>query len=134
MLVAMDIIKKTDLRTRMRRLDQLARQLSIEEGRFRDCDTAIDVVLHGRGSRRLPAGPTRGHPRPGDGPHGPGRRYSRFPGGSLLGRIGVDGEIFVIGKKYAGLAPRDGKVYLAVCAYQSHPTGSYDVRITAGEP
>jgi hypothetical protein len=39
-------LTKQDLRNRLRRLDELARLLSIEEGRFKDCDCTLDVQLH----------------------------------------------------------------------------------------
>lgn len=37
---------KKDLRTRMRRLDELARLLSIDEGRFRKCYCTSDVQMN----------------------------------------------------------------------------------------
>jgi hypothetical protein len=39
-------LSNQDLRSRMRRLQELARLFSIEERPFRDCDTTIDVQLH----------------------------------------------------------------------------------------
>jgi hypothetical protein len=39
------LIRKKDLQARMRRLDELARLLSIEEGFFKDCETSLHLSI-----------------------------------------------------------------------------------------
>jgi hypothetical protein len=68
------------------------------------------------GSGTSPGGPAGGSYRP----------------GSLLGRIGEKGEIFVIGKRYEGKAPQEGKLYVYVVTGGIAPTGSYRVNLTSG--
>jgi len=47
-----------DLRARVRRLEELSRLFSIEEGLFKDCDTAINVQLSFN-DRPWSSGPSR---------------------------------------------------------------------------
>lgn len=54
------------------------------------------------------------------------------PDGSLIGRIGSDGEPFTIGDSWSGIAGREGNLELAVNApSQGAPSGCYTVSITA---
>jgi hypothetical protein len=56
-----------------------------------------------------------------------GPRY----GGMLLGRIGEDGDPFMIGERYQGIAESDGKLYLHIgpSTFGRAASGSYDVKI-----
>lgn len=58
---------------------------------------------------------------------GPTRNYQ----GTLLGRIGENGDAFVIGEHFDGVPEGDGKLYLSISPsnYES-ATGSYQVKIT----
>lgn len=58
---------------------------------------------------------------------GPSRIYQ----GTLLGRIGENGDPFVIGEHFEGVTEGDGKLYLSISPsnYES-ATGSYQVKIT----
>jgi hypothetical protein len=58
---------------------------------------------------------------------GSGRAYP----GTLLGRIGVNGDTFVIGDRYEGVPERDGKLYLQIVPspYEPNSTGSYQVKV-----
>jgi hypothetical protein len=52
--------------------------------------------------------------------------------GTLLGRIGQDGSMFVIGDHYEGAATREGKLYLHIAPspwQQNGSNGSYHVKI-----
>jgi hypothetical protein len=55
--------------------------------------------------------------------------------GKLLGRIGTDGPIFVVGSRYSGFPTREGKLYLRIVtiwhANSLKADGSYQVRITS---
>jgi hypothetical protein len=69
---------------------------------------------------------------------GPGKKVgkggvaSRAYSGVLLGRIGENGDIFVIGDRYEGAPERDGKLYLHInpSQYDTASTGAYQVRIS----
>jgi hypothetical protein len=53
--------------------------------------------------------------------------------GTLLGRIGENGDTFVIGDRYEGAPEREGKLYLQIMSspYEAASTGSYQVRVSA---
>ncbi len=52
--------------------------------------------------------------------------------GLLFGRVGEDGEIFVIGDRYEGMPEVEGKIYLHIgpSQWNQGSAGNYDVRIT----
>jgi hypothetical protein len=54
--------------------------------------------------------------------------------GALIGRIGEHGRVFVLGSRFEGAAPEDGKFYLRIVPSSAgvDSSGSYDVRVTAG--
>lgn len=84
------------------------------------------------GGRAGGFGPAGG--RAGGGPP-PGRTMPRTSSpGALLGRIGENGTIFVIGSRYEGNATEEGKLYLRIAPSTagSESAGTYDVRITTG--
>lgn len=62
---------------------------------------------------------------------GPARMYP----GTLLGRIGENGETFVIGDRYEGSPERDGKLYLQIVPspYDTNSTGTYQVKVMVRE-
>ena len=56
----------------------------------------------------------------------------QYPAGTLLGRIGPDGPMFVIGDRYDGTPNREGKLYLHIAPSPWNPNasvGSYNVKI-----
>jgi len=57
-----------------------------------------------------------------------GRAYP----GTLLGRIGEQGETFVIGDRFDGPPERDGKLYLQIVSspYDTAVTGTYQVKVS----
>jgi len=54
--------------------------------------------------------------------------------GTLLGRIGEYGKVFIVGSRFDGAATDDGKLYLRIVPSSSSPesSGSYEVRVTSG--
>lgn len=54
--------------------------------------------------------------------------------GTLLGRIGEQGRVFVVGSRYEGTAAEEGKLYLRIAPHSSNSesSGSYDVRVSLG--
>ena len=60
-----------------------------------------------------------------------GRDVARSSPGTLLGRIGVNGETFIIGDRYEGVPEREGKLYLQIVPspYEAASVGSYQVKI-----
>jgi hypothetical protein len=68
-----------------------------------------------------------------DGNRNVGRAGTHLPG-MLLGRIGEDGPIFVVSKKYEGTPNLEGKLYLRIVPIQNSggATGNYQVKITSG--
>ncbi|MCC6418634.1 MAG: hypothetical protein IT429_10405 [Gemmataceae bacterium] len=54
--------------------------------------------------------------------------------GVLVGRIGEDGSLFVIGERYAGRPARTGRLYLHIgpSPWNNASTGSYRVRVVSG--
>jgi hypothetical protein len=68
-----------------------------------------------------------------DGNRNVGRFGTHMPG-TLLGRIGEDGAIFIVGKRYEGAAPQEGKLYLRIVPIQGSggATGNYQVKVSSG--
>ena len=55
--------------------------------------------------------------------------------GVLLGRVGGEfGKVFIVGSRFEGAAPEDGKLYLRIVPSSNgnESSGSYDVRVTGG--
>jgi hypothetical protein len=54
--------------------------------------------------------------------------------GTLLGRIGEQGAVFVIGKRHQGVAARDGNLYLRIAPspWNNSSEGSYAVKVETG--
>jgi hypothetical protein len=66
----------------------------------------------------------------GFGPKGPG---TNFLPGALVGRIGEDGPMFLIGDRYDGAPSREGKLYLHIAPSpwnNQQSVGSYNVKIS----
>jgi hypothetical protein len=63
-----------------------------------------------------------------------GRQGVHMPG-TLVGKIGEDGAVFVIGRKYEGTSSTEGKLYLRIIPLNGSggSTGNYQVKISAGE-
>jgi hypothetical protein len=63
-----------------------------------------------------------------------GRQGVYMPG-TLVGKIGEDGPVFVVARKYEGSSSIEGKLYLRIVALQGSggSTGNYQVKITNGE-
>jgi hypothetical protein len=57
-----------------------------------------------------------------------------YRAGTLLGRIGEDGEVFIIGPHYESRSTRAGKLYLRIVplAGGNGSTGSYQVKVSTG--
>jgi hypothetical protein len=66
---------------------------------------------------------------PGFGGFGP---TSKIAPGVLLGRIGENGDVFIIGERFEGTPEREGKLYLHIypSPYDTTSTGTYQVRIS----
>jgi hypothetical protein len=77
-----------------------------------------------------PGGGTMYHTTP-SGYRGGGGIGQQLPG-MLLGRIGEDGPVFVVGERYEGSPPRDGRLYLHIVPspWQNASSGTYQVKIT----
>jgi hypothetical protein len=56
------------------------------------------------------------------------------PVGTLLGRIGTNGKVFVIGEKYVGVPTDEGKLYLTIVGspWGNASTGVYTVKVMPG--
>jgi hypothetical protein len=68
---------------------------------------------------------------PGGGVFG-GRGGAQVPG-TLLGRIGEYGKVFVVGSQYDGAVPEDGKLYLRIVpSAAGEASGTYDVQVSTG--
>jgi hypothetical protein len=67
-------------------------------------------------------------------PAGGGRGFARAGGGVLMGRIGENGKVFVVGSHFEGTATDDGKLYLRITPspYNIDSSGTYDVRVNIG--
>jgi hypothetical protein len=66
----------------------------------------------------------------------PGGGFNRFPG-TLIGKIGENGTVFVVGERYSNAAPKEGKLYLQVVPGPNwggaqQASGAYVVKIQAG--
>ena len=64
----------------------------------------------------------------------PGGQPTVHPSGALLGKIGAAGRPFVVGTRFIGVPPGEGKLYLRIEAspWRVVPSGNYTVRITTG--
>lgn len=53
--------------------------------------------------------------------------------GSLVGKIGDRGKLFVVGSKFEGIAAEDGRLYLRIMPspYNADSSGTYDVHVNA---
>jgi hypothetical protein len=65
----------------------------------------------------------------------PGGRATRYPSGALLGKLGQNGSTFVIGSKYQGIPPGEGKLHLRLEAspWGVVPSGSFTVKASVGK-
>jgi hypothetical protein len=70
---------------------------------------------------------------------GPGGYHAQggdpgFAAGALLGRVGEDGPVFVVGPRFEGRIARGGKLYLRIVplAGGGAPSGSYQVKVSTG--
>jgi hypothetical protein len=95
-------------------------------------------TARGGGGFAAGGGPGGGGPG-GGGPAGFARGdRGSFPArsgpGALIARIGENGRTFVIGSRFEGLAPDDGKLYVRIVPSNTgaESSGSYDVRVTTG--
>jgi hypothetical protein len=63
-----------------------------------------------------------------------GRQGIYMPG-TLVGKIGEDGAVFIVAKKYEGLSNVEGKLYLRIVALPGSggSTGHYTVKINTGD-
>lgn len=54
--------------------------------------------------------------------------------GMLVGRFGESGRTFVLGSRYEGVAPEDGKLYVRIVPSPTggESSGTYDVRVSTG--
>jgi hypothetical protein len=95
----------------------------------------------GRGGMRGGRGGAAGGGFPGGAAGGPGGGGRGFVGrgnlqtpGTLVGRVGEFGRVFVIGSQFDGTAPEEGKLYLRIIPSASgeESAGSYDVRVSVG--
>jgi hypothetical protein len=108
-------------------------------------DTKIDFV-EGAPIQVVASGEVDVYPIGGDrnayivGPKGP-KRWGTDPGkamdppsGSLLGRLGATGKVFVIGESMDGRAQGSGKLHLRIVTspWGVPPTGSYTVKVKGG--
>jgi hypothetical protein len=77
------------------------------------------------------AGGGPGMPGGGGMPAG-GMMITRQHGGTLFGKIGASGDIFIIGDRYEGTPESEGKLYLHIgpSPYNCQASGSYNVRIS----
>jgi hypothetical protein len=69
------------------------------------------------------------------GPAGyPAQGEGGYQAGTLLGRVGEDGEAFVVGAGYEGRSGKGGRLYLRVVPLPGAgaPSGTYRVKVSAG--
>jgi len=61
-----------------------------------------------------------------------GQIIPQIHGGALFGKLGQDGEPFMIGSRYEGTLDKEGKLYLHIAPsmWNCNSTGTYDVKIT----
>jgi hypothetical protein len=54
--------------------------------------------------------------------------------GMLLGRVGENGKVFVVGSRFDGAATEEGKLYLRIVPSTLNPesSGTYNVRVSVG--
>ena len=60
-----------------------------------------------------------------------GQIIPQIHGGMLFGRLGQDGEPFIIGARYEGTLDKEGKLYLHIAPsmWNCNSTGTYEVKI-----
>jgi transposase-like protein len=57
-----------------------------------------------------------------------------YQAGTLLGRVGEEGEVFAVGQRYEGRSPRAGRLYLRIVplAGGNGSAGAYQVKVSSG--
>jgi hypothetical protein len=67
------------------------------------------------------------------GPAGYGAKRGQYQSGILLGRVGENGKVFIIGDRFEGTVPEEGKLYLHIVPspWNNASTGGYAVKITS---
>jgi hypothetical protein len=66
---------------------------------------------------------------------GPGGvAFGPYLPGALVGRVGENGKIFVVGSRFDGTATEEGKLYLRIVPFPGSPesSGTYNVRVSIG--
>src|SRR5262249_34606278 len=63
----------------------------------------------------------------------PANAVRQLPG-TLIGRIGENGRIFVVGSKFSGAISEEGRLFLRIVPspWGNESTGTYDVRVNVG--
>jgi hypothetical protein len=66
---------------------------------------------------------------------GPGGvAFGPYLPGALVGRVGENGKMFVVGSRFDGTATEEGKLYLRIVPFPGSPesSGTYNVRVNVG--
>jgi hypothetical protein len=66
---------------------------------------------------------------------GGGAGGAGYSPGALLGRIGENGRVFVVGARHHSVPKEEGRLYLRIApsSWGNDSTGTYDVRISVGD-
>jgi hypothetical protein len=106
-----------------------------------DADMDLDISASGQvdlrqdGTGQFVTGPGGWHGGPGAPAPGRGGRQTGWAGGALVGRIGDNGETFLIGEQYRGKPTREGKLYVQIVPspWGTPPAGTYNVKVKTGD-
>ncbi|HYV38586.1 MAG TPA: hypothetical protein VE988_23075 [Gemmataceae bacterium] len=99
-----------------------------------DARSGVRLVIVATGTVDLwPQGPNYSSTPNGYNANGPSPPGTQFKSGTLLGRVGPEGPVFMIGDQFDGIMTRDGKLYLHIVPspWNNPSSGSYQVKIKA---
>ncbi len=93
-------------------------------------DNNLKMIIHSEGQVDLwPQGPGQYMTTPKG--YNTAGKGGVFMAGSLLGRVGNNGKVFVVGERYEGVPDQEGKIYFHIVPspWNNASTGSYKLRI-----
>jgi hypothetical protein len=99
-----------------------------------DVDTPLTITASGQVNLREGVGAQFMTGPAGNRAFGRGRGDVPYPPGALLGRIGDNGAIFVIGERYENSPKQEGKLFVQIAPspYSDSCSGSYKLKISGG--
>lgn len=106
----------------------------LDTGIVVDTDTPLTIAASGQVNLREGVGAQFMTGPAGNRAFGRGRGDMPYPPGALLGRVGENGTIFVIGERYENSPKLEGKLFVQIAPspYSENCSGSFKLKISGG--